>query len=143
MILTIPDIRQRDDYDCGWACTDAILRFYGQRERGPAELANRVQGMAAETVEAVFRSLNFRLMSGTMDVDTIRDLTRRGRPVMCAITLNGESHWVVAAGVERGKVHYQDPWHGPLRASAEWFTERWKHPKWDEYKRWAICPEKP
>lgn len=143
MILSIPDVRQADDYDCGWACMDAILRFYKQRERGPQTLANRVQGLAADTVEALFRALNFRVLSGTFDPGVLKHLCDSGRPVMCAITVDVTSHWVVVAGVTRRYVHYHDPLVGARKVTIGEWVEHWRDPQWDEYLRWGICPEKP
>lgn len=106
MILQIPDVRQQSDFDCGAACIEAVLQLGGRTP--PDSLANPVQGMAPDTLEAVLRSVGVRVISGTMCVDDLKHFTRGGRPVICPTDIEG-GHWVIVAGVGRGRVHYHDP----------------------------------
>ena len=142
MLLDIPDVRQREDFDCGAAALDAVARFYGVRERGPVRLANPVQGMSPDTVEAWLRAVGFGVLSGTMRVADLAHLTRTGRPVLCPITGAGGGHWVVVRGVTRTRVHFHCPTNG-----ARW----WPHALWvsawldssrtgQAFARWGICP---
>lgn len=143
MLLDIPDIRQADDYDCGAAALDAIARFHGLRARGPVALANPVQGMAPDTVEAVLRSLGLSVLSGTMTVDDLRHLTRSGRPVLCPVAHHG-GHWVVVRGVERGRVYYHCPAAGPaVLREADWLAA-WRDTSrtGQRFLQWGICPGK-
>lgn len=122
--LLIPDVRQRSDFDCGQAAVEAVFRYHGLTG-AVRRLANPVQGMAPDTLEAVLRSVGLAVLSGEMTAADLRHLTATGRPVLCPIQHDGVGHWVVAAGVARGKVHYHDPLAGPrsLRL-AEW-ADRW------------------
>ena len=120
MILDVPDIRQASDYDCGSACVDMVAAFFGRRTRGPAALANRVQGMSPDTVEAVLRALGFVVLSGTMTAADLRHLCDTGRPVLCPIEARG-GHWVVVRGVARRKVLFNCPADGPgALPEADW-----------------------
>lgn len=139
-MLTIPDIRQREDYDCGAAALDAVASYWGLRARGPAKLANAVHGMAPDTVEAVLRALGLSVLSGEMTVADLRHLTREGRPVLCPVAVRG-GHWVVVRGVERGRVHV----HCPIEGPAAWRLADWEAGWADstrgrEFVRWGICP---
>lgn len=139
MLLDIPDVRQASDYDCGAACLDAVAQFHGLRVRGPARLANAVQGMSPDTVEAVLRALGLPVLSGTMAVADLRHLTRTGRPVLCPVARAG-GHWVVVRGVARGKVHFHDPAAGPgAEREADWLAG-WRDVARSgaEFARWGI-----
>lgn len=124
MILGVPDVRQEQDFDCGAAAIDAVARFFSVRERGPVALANRVQGMAPDTVCAVLRSLGFDLLYGRMTVRDLRHLCNSGRPVLCPVAKNG-GHWVVVRGVEGMRVFLHDPEDGPIDVSARLFASMW------------------
>lgn len=140
MILTIPDVRQGKDYDCGWACYDAICGMNGITSRGPVPLANAIQGLSPDTVEAVFRSTGWTILSGTMTVDDLKHFADTGRPVMCPATIEQEGHWVVSAGVARGRVHFHDPLHGMRSVrTADWLAA-WHDTSRSgaEYKQWGI-----
>lgn len=141
VLLSIPDIRQATDYDCGAAAVDAVAEFCGLRKRGPAALANPVQGMAPDTVEAVLRSLGLTILSGTMRTEDLRHLTRTGRPVLCPITVGREGHWVVVCGVERGKVYYHCPTHGAQTMAEREWLESWVSDtsKGYSFARWGIA----
>ena len=123
-ILSIPDVRQTADHDCGDAACSAVLRFHGLTGRRVATL---VDGTDPRTLEAVFWRSGLAVQSGRMDVLDLRHHTRRGRPVVCLVTSDaGGGHWVVVAGVARGSVHYHDPTHGTKRERSAKFAERWR-----------------
>lgn len=144
-MITLPDVRQTRDYDCGAAAVNCVLAHFGQRTRGPVALANVVQGMAPDTVEAYFHSVGLPVVKGNMQLSDLKHFTATGRPVLCPITMpDGEGHWVVVRGVVRGKVFFQDPAAGPrdLRASGpRSFEAAWE--SWSAsgfaYKCWGIA----
>lgn len=141
MSLVLADIRQAEDYDCGTAAMDTVCRFYHKRERGPVKLANQIQGMAPETVEALARSLGFHVISGRMLIEDLRLLTKT-RPVMCCITHDtGEGHWVVVRGVQRGRVYFQCPTLGPRSLEKVQWLKQWtdRTVKGHAYDQWGIC----
>lgn len=123
MLLDLPDRRQSADYDCGAAAVAAACLFLGRRP--PARLANPVQGMAPDTVEAALRLAGLPVLSGTMTVDDLRHLTRAGRPVLCPVSLHG-GHWVAVRGVERGRVHFHCPLDGRLALPAAEWVAAWR-----------------
>jgi hypothetical protein len=139
-MLAIPDVRQALDYDCGTAAVDAVCRFFGKRERGPVPLANPIQGMGPQTVEAVLRSRGFRVLSGSMTVRDLKHLTDTGRPVLCPVDLFG-GHWVVVSGVARLQVAFHCPTDGPRTLKAAAWLPVWKDRSHDghQYDQWGIC----
>lgn len=142
MLLTIPDIRQREDFDCGSAAVDSLCAFYGPRRRTPVKLANRIDGMSPDTVSAVLRALGFRVLAGPM-VGGLADLqhyTRAGLPVLCPITVDAGGHWVVVRGVERGRVYLHDPTHGPRSVRAQAWLGGWRDTSASghEFDQWGI-----
>ena len=144
MLLSIPDIRQQRDYDCGAAALDAVCRYWGKRARGPVALASPVEGMAPDTVAAWLRSLGARVLAGGLfGVSCLQHYTRSGLPVLCPITLEGVGHWVVVRGVERNKVYYHDPATGPDSMSARAWLDCWRDSTGGghTYDRWGIVAQ--
>lgn len=142
MLLDLPDLRQQTDYDCGACAVDVIARFHGLRARGPAKLANAVQGMAPDTVAAVLRSLGLRVLAGPL-VGGIADLqhyTRAGLPVLCPITADAGGHWVAVRGVERRRVHYHCPTNGPRTMGLQTWLDGWRDTSASghDFDRWGI-----
>ena len=146
MLLTIHDIRQREDFDCGSAAVDSLCAFHGVRQRGPVKLANRIDGMAPDTVAAVLRALGFRVLSGPMvgGISDLQHFTRAGLPVLCPITVAAGGHWVIVRGVERARVYYQCPTNGPVSMSAAKWMDGWRDTSASghEFDRWGIVAAK-
>lgn len=141
--MTLPDVRQTEDHGCGDAVLDAVFKFFGVKDR--ASLANAVQGMAPDTVEAVLWSAGFRVLSGHMTVRDLKHLTDSGRPVICPTAMYG-GHWVVVCGVARLRVTFTDsavPKDLPnprTLPAAEW-TAQWRDTSRSavEYDKWGIA----
>lgn len=142
VLLTLADVRQKSDHDCGTACLDVVCRFWGVRERGPVKLANPISGMAPDVIESVLRSLGFQLVTGTMSVDDLRHFTRAGRPVLCPVGIEG-GHWVVVAGVVRNRVHFHDPLTGAASLPAASWVTVWRDATRNghEFRQWGIAAE--
>lgn len=123
MVLTIPDRRQRGDHECGRAALEAVFLYHGiTPAKWLKHLPNPVQGTSPDTVEAALWAVFGQVCRGTMDADALRYWTRRGRPVLTPITdPRHGGHWVVVAGVERGRVHVHCPVDGPkVFGAGEW-----------------------
>jgi ABC-type bacteriocin/lantibiotic exporter with double-glycine peptidase domain len=139
-VLKIPDVRQRADFDCGAAAIEAVCRYYGYKSRGADKLANPVQGMEPGTVEAVLRHFGFRIIVGQLLVEDLKHFSRLKMPVVCPIDHEG-GHWVVAAGVSRGRVHFHCPLRGAVAVPVGEWEAGWKSSTTTgiEYENWGIA----
>lgn len=139
-MLAIPDVRQRDNYDCGPACVKSVEQFYG-RNRPLVEyvaglVASPTEGTDPRTVERYLRGLGYCILSGEMTVDLLRHFTDKDWPVIVLTT----GHYVVARGVARGRVYVQDPDLGPRSIKSEDFAKAWEdHDRVETFHRWGIA----
>lgn len=146
VILTLEDVRQDRDDSCGSAAVEIVRRFFGVPRVAP-DLANPIQGMAPDTVSAVLRALGLRCLAGQLvgGVADLKHYTRLGFPVVCPVTLDDAGHWVVVAGVERRRVRYQCPTHGPRSlAESDWLAN-WHDTSAETlqaFDRWGIVVAK-
>lgn len=144
VLLSVPDIRQRDEHDCGDAALEMVCAFIGVKVPKSLKLANPVQGMALETMEAALRALGLRVNSGhcVLGVADLQHYTRAGLPVLCPITVDSVGHWVVVTGVARKRVHFNDPsWRGPRSLPFGEWLDCWRdysRPGLTLFDRWGI-----
>lgn len=141
MLLDLPDVRQRDGYDCGPAAIDCALAFLGVRTCAHVlGLANPVHGTAPDTVEALLRRADLPVLSGEMTLADLRHFARGGRPVLCPVALHG-GHWVVVRGVERGSVHYHCPLNGRQKMPRDEWLVHWRDDttRGVTYSRWGLA----
>lgn len=126
VLLTLPDIRQQTDHDCGAAALRAVLEYHGiQPARWLKRLANPVQGMAPDTIEAVMWEAFGHVSRGTMTVADLQHFANTRRPVLCPITVDGMGHWVAVRGVAHRYVHFHDPSTGPRSLSLPAWRTAW------------------
>jgi hypothetical protein len=123
-ILDVPDVAQRDSYDCGAGIAMSICRFH---KVGPKDEADYVRALPStpEAGTPPDRLIHFLKKQGLAveaksgwTLDELRAATRQGCPVGCCIQDYGSDegvaelesgHWVVVIGVELGYVFIQDP----------------------------------
>lgn len=134
--IDIPDIRQRDEHDCGDAVLRAVCEYHAVRR--PPRLAIPIDGTSPDALEAELWRSGLCVIAGVMDVDDLRYHTRRSRPVICCITTaGGVGHWVIVSGVLRGRVHYHCPIDGPQTMTIEQYQAVWS----DTTRRGVIYPQ--
>jgi predicted double-glycine peptidase len=140
-MLDLPDIRQRDDYDCGSAAVDVVLTFLGVKSKATS-LTNAVDGTHPSAIEAALRRVGLHVQSGTMTSADLQHHVKLGRPVVCCVSLHG-GHWVVVRGVSRGRVYFHCPTDGTRSVRlSEWFdiwrdSTRAAH----DFDSWGIAVE--
>lgn len=123
MILDLPDIRQRTGWDCGRAAVDCVVQFvFGERADLRKLMTTPMDGTDPRNIESMLRMLGCDVLSGEMDVTDLKYHISRNRPVIAAV----KNHYVVVKGVGRGRVHYQDPTQGPVKATIDDFVGWWK-----------------
>jgi len=129
--MNLPDFRQEGNWDCGRVVFRILCRHWQtEPDAKLASLANPVVGLAPDSLWSALITQGFRVLMGSLTVDLLRDLTKRGIPVACLIQMDGCGHWVVVSGVRRGKVHFQCPLRGPSAVPiAQWETD-WIDSHW-------------
>lgn len=128
-MLETEDVRQAKDYDCGAAAMDTAFRLFGIR-KSPNYFrkmlgTNGYNGTDPRTMEYFVRNEGFKVLSGDMEVDQISSQTRFGRPVILMVTLHDSGHYIVARGVSRGRLYYQDPLVGRKSLPVGQFEDCW------------------
>lgn len=136
----LPDVRQRQSWDCGAAVSFSVGQRFGV---GPNTLgkwrdllgSNEREGTRPHRIETAFEELG--LSVSTTEGMTLGDLaeaTEDGSVVVCPVQKggteesqreSGEGHWVAVTGVRDGRVYFQDPAHGPRDVTEEGWLERW------------------
>jgi ABC-type bacteriocin/lantibiotic exporter with double-glycine peptidase domain len=127
-MITLSDVRQKSQYDCGVVAVKVLLRALGKRltpENTKALATTPIDGTDPRAIEALLRKLGLHVLSGEMTWNDLVYFTQT-RPVICLITYAGVGHWVVASGIKDGKMHYQDPSGGPLYVGKKKWHEMWR-----------------
>jgi ABC-type bacteriocin/lantibiotic exporter with double-glycine peptidase domain len=114
-------IYQMKDSDCGVACVQMVLGYYGINNRGVTSLANVIDGVQIRTIEAFFREKGCLVISGNMDIDTLRYYVKRKIPIIILFA----GHYVVLVGFANRSVHYNCPLQGPKSLSISRFKKLW------------------
>lgn len=141
MVLDVPNLRMKADYDCGTTACRIVYGFYDRPFPDCYEgLSNPARGISPETVEAVIRSEFGGVCWG--QGWTIYDLEfhmNQGRPVMCLISVEeAADHWVVVRGMKPGFVLYQDPARGRRTTSFAKWLKLWTGPPNNAYSRFGL-----
>lgn len=140
-MLTLPDLRQQTGHDCGQTAAAVVYRLHGRRKADPPK-GSELDGTHPAEMERAFRDAGLCVQSGDMTPADLRHHTRAGRPVVCLVTeADGTGHWVVVAGVARGKVHFHCPAAGPRTEPTAAFAARWHDSDRVavRYERWGIA----
>ena len=138
----LPDLRQERDWDCGRAVFLAFCELYGVKPRGMAKLANEVQGLSPDSLEAAFRAVGFSVFSGSLTVPLLRVLTREGFAVAALVQHEGSGHWIAVEGFQGNRFHL----HCPDRGKVKEVVSQWEPKWWDShfsggsYSNWGIVP---
>jgi len=140
-MLTIPDIRQRAEHDCGEAAIKCVLAYYGL-PISRRQLASPIDGTDPRQIESELRQRGLRVVSGEASLDDLQHWCKAGKPVICLVHWTGEadSHYIVVCGVYRGKVYYHDVSSGLGACYKDDFEACWKAGGrlGESYKMWSI-----
>lgn len=142
---TLRDIRQKESHDCGIAAWKTVYQWHTDKRPRPAvDLSNGIQGLDPATLESKIRvGRSWNVVAGEMLVDDLRHYCDTLRPVICLITRDFEGekcgHYVVVAGIYRGKVHYQDPYDGPHAVRiADWCDSWHDRGRYADFPNWGL-----
>jgi ABC-type bacteriocin/lantibiotic exporter with double-glycine peptidase domain len=141
-MITLSDMRQKTEYDCGVVAVKILLKALGKRltPEGLLSLSTSpIDGTDPRSIESMLRKFRLNVLSGEMTWNDLAYFTQT-RPVICLITLDNIGHWVVASGIKDGKMHYQDPTHGAQSLGKRKWLEVWR--EIDRlgaiYRQWGI-----
>ncbi len=142
-MLTLSDIRQKTDYDCGIVAVKILLKALGKRLTPDNEkvlATSPIDGTDPRAIEALLRKLGLHVASGEMTWEDLVYFTQT-RPVICLVTYDKVGHWVVAAGLKDRKMYYQDPSSGPRSLGKRKWLEHWKDIDrlGATYRQWGIA----
>lgn len=139
-LLDTPDIRQDTPHGCGSGAFHILYRYHFPKKPLPdwGELADPVRGIGPDTLELFVRKEFRNVLSGHIDLATLRFHAARS-PVLCLVTTAYElDHWVAVRGVTRDYVYVQDPFDGRGRYThAEW-DAAWRAAVGGVYERFAL-----
>jgi ABC-type bacteriocin/lantibiotic exporter with double-glycine peptidase domain len=127
-MITLADMRQKTDYDCGVVAVKVLLKALGKRltpDNMKHLSTSPVDGTDPRSIESLLRKLGLHVLSGEMTWNDLVYFTQT-RPVICLITLDSIGHWVVASGIKDGRMHYQDPSEGPKNLGKKKWHDVWK-----------------
>jgi len=115
-----------------------VLEYWFEKKVRKPTTACQINGLHPSNFPAVFQRNGFYHCSGAMTVADLKHHTGLGRPVIALVNFEGEGHWVVVRGVQRGRVHYQCPIDGieslPVGGFAsQWFDTDGHGIRWDNF----------
>lgn len=119
--MNMPMIYQSKESDCGVACVQMVLLYYLVNNRGVTSLANAIDGVQVRTIESYLREKGLHVISGNMDLTTLRHFVKRKIPVIILFT----GHYVVITGFANKSVQYNCPIDGPKSIGINSFKKRW------------------
>lgn len=122
-VLSLPPKLQTGDADCGSSAFACVTQYW--EGRGRTHKSDVIYGTHPFTLEPKFREAGYFTLAGEMDVATLKALTGNGWPVCCLVREGDDGHWVVVAGVSRGKVYYMDPLKGNTSEPVQVWEKRW------------------
>lgn len=136
-MIRLPIVRQKNDFSCGEAVVDSLLRHHGHTIRG-FKFASAIDGTSPRTIEHQLRIHGFNVVAGNFGWDLTKHYIRKSTPVIVCM----DGHWVVVCGIENRSVVLMDPDQDDYRRiSIVKFKERWLD--YDtvgtQYRNWGIA----
>ncbi len=139
----LPDIRAKTAHDCGTTAWRVVFAYHHGRNGRVIDLSNPVQGTDPSTLEAIIRrDANWSVHSGETFLNDLQHFAATLRPPICLMTLPGDSdsHYVVCAGVYRGRVFFHCPSDGTQSLPAGEFEAAWHGVgKYSQFNRWSLA----
>lgn len=128
--LSVPDVRQERNYDCGAAALMSALQALGVGVQSLAELrqvlgTNPRDGTSRQAIIRYARSVGLRVSDiEDMQIADLVHFTTRS-VVLTPIQAHGGGHWVVVEKVSRAGVTMQDPVDGAKTVELPDFDRAW------------------
>ncbi len=144
-MISLPDLRQSGDHDCGLVAVQVVLRHIKRRPKASHfQILNctSLDGTDPRSIEAFFRSIGCHVLAGSMQWDDLKAFTLTDRAIICLTTpAHGIGHYVVVAGIDTSTIHYQCSTEGPCRSGKRTWMKSWHEVDrlGAVYHQWAIC----
>jgi hypothetical protein len=120
-MLKVPILTQKTDHDCGITCVEMILAYFNINNRGISSLSSIIDGLQVRTIESYFREKGCNVISGNMNIETLRYFIRNKTPVITLL----DNHYIIIKGFANRKIIYNDPESGEVYESLAKFKKRW------------------
>lgn len=140
-MITLPDLRQQTDYDCGAVCCRIVWSHFKIGKR--PTLTTEIDGTDPRAIESAMRLSGLPVISGTMTLGDLAWFTKTKRPVIVLAKCSTEptiGHYMVCAGQRDRRLHFQCPTRGPIAETPRRFDKRWhdvdRHGV--AFRRWGI-----
>ncbi len=140
VLLALPTLIQAGEFDCGDTAARVVLQWHGIK--ASVRMATPERGTSPEQIEATFKRIGLKVVSGEMSVADLRHFCDTLRPVICVVHWPGcvDSHYLVIRGVSRGWVYFHDVADGPCKKSVAEFLTAWSAVgRAGVYRNWGIC----
>jgi uncharacterized protein len=122
--LYIPDVLQYSDFDCGNACTQAILAYYGE-DINEIKLLSKLKtrkttGTGHSRIVDYFKKRGFRVENRGMDIDDLIKFNKKKIPVIVLAQAwkktnvsykktNSFGHYIIFTGYDDENLYFEDP----------------------------------
>lgn len=119
-MIELPEVKQKQQFDCGKAAAACVLNYY-EVPNASRLITDPLDGTDPRTLEIFFRRCGFNVLSGEMTLGVLKYLTDNAFPVIAVL----KGHYVVVAGVARGRVRFMCPTDGHTSDPISAFLARW------------------
>lgn len=131
----LPCILQKKSTDCGKACVEMILEYFGVNKRGLESLANSIDGVQVRTIESYFREKGLYVIAGNLNIASLKSFLDRKIPVICL----QRDHYVIAKYIADYSIYYNCPIQGECKIRLKQFFRDWWNEKDGEVlMNWGI-----
>jgi ABC-type bacteriocin/lantibiotic exporter with double-glycine peptidase domain len=126
VLLGLPPLIQSGEHDCGDTAARVVLQYHGIKAN--VRMATPERGTSPEQIEAAFKRIGMKVVSGEMGVADLRHFCDTLRPVICVVHWPdaADSHYLVIRGVSRGMIYFHDVADGPGRKNIAEFLTAWR-----------------
>ncbi|MFA6536719.1 MAG: cysteine peptidase family C39 domain-containing protein [Candidatus Paceibacterota bacterium] len=132
-MLKVPYFKQDNNYSCGAAALQMVLRFYGEiySEKHLAEVlgSNKDFGTSHQAMIDFVRKDGFHVHEADFaSHDDLKEFLSKNIPVIVNFLEpeSNEGHYAVVIGCEVGHIFLNDPWDGKgFKLTIEAFEKRW------------------
>jgi predicted double-glycine peptidase len=140
-LFYIPDILQYDDYDCGIACVQVVLAYYGI-DTIESKLLKKMKpdknyGASFQQMATYLKNSGFKVKLGVLTLKELKSQIRKKKPVIILIqayakgNVNYENtyehgHYVIPNGYDSKNIYFEDPaFFGKAYLPMKIFLKRW------------------